>query len=269
MRRTLVFFLMFLFVFSAHGCARSSMKFQLAPRTTQNDFQQAKIECGEDTGGGGFIFGPAIIVVGVIAAVESVRFVKKNKFQDCMEAKGFKCVTNCAHESTIKIAASETSLPPPIADHEKSQTATFIEKANDDRFADNGNGTVTDTKAGLMWAARDNGYDIKWTDAKDYCDNYRGGGHTDWRMPAPDEMAWLHDKSKVRRTACEQSCVIGVATELIDITCYYLWTSETGAGFMGLIPNAAYVYLEDGSRNWVRRSSSDFYRVIPVRTVKK
>ena len=73
------------------GCAHSRMQFQLAQGTTQDDFQRAKIDCGEDAGGGGFIFGPAVIVVGVIATVESIKYAKKNKFQDCMENKGFKC----------------------------------------------------------------------------------------------------------------------------------------------------------------------------------
>ena len=31
-----------------------------------------------------------------------------------------------------------------------------------DRFVDHGDGTVTDTKTGLMWAAKDNGSPINW-----------------------------------------------------------------------------------------------------------
>jgi len=33
---------------------------------------------------------------------------------------------------------------------------------SDDRFIAKGNGTVLDTKTGLMWAAKDNGSDINW-----------------------------------------------------------------------------------------------------------
>jgi len=50
-----------------------------------------------------------------------------------------------------------------------------------------------DMKTCLMWASEDNGYDIKWKDAKRYCENYRGGGYTDWRMPTIDELAGLYD----------------------------------------------------------------------------
>jgi len=51
------------------------------------------------------------------------------------------------------------------------------------------NGTVLDTRTNLMWAARDNGSDINWANAKSYCENYRGSGYTDWRMPKQDELA--------------------------------------------------------------------------------
>jgi hypothetical protein len=46
-----------------------------------------------------------------------------------------------------------------------------------------------------MWAERDNGSDIHWAKAKSYCENYREGGYTDWRMPTQDELAGLYDSS--------------------------------------------------------------------------
>jgi hypothetical protein len=44
-----------------------------------------------------------------------------------------------------------------------------------------------------MWAAKDNGSPISWPEAKKYCENYRGGGYMDWRMPTQDELAGLYD----------------------------------------------------------------------------
>ncbi len=61
------------------------------------------------------------------------------------------------------------------------------------RFKSYANGTVLDTRTKLMWAAKDNGSDITWDDAKSYCENYRRGGHKDWRMPTQDELAGLYD----------------------------------------------------------------------------
>jgi len=33
-----------------------------------------------------------------------------------------------------------------------------------------------------MWAAKDNGRPINWHNGIQYCQNYSGGGLTDWRM---------------------------------------------------------------------------------------
>jgi hypothetical protein len=60
------------------------------------------------------------------------------------------------------------------------------EIGRDGRFIAYDNGTVLDTKTNLMWAAKDNGSDINWSNAKSYCENYRGGGYKDWRMPTQD-----------------------------------------------------------------------------------
>ncbi len=44
-------------------------------------------------------------------------------------------------------------------------------------------GLVIDTRTNLMWAAKDNGENVNWNVARVYCENYRGGGYSDWRMP--------------------------------------------------------------------------------------
>lgn len=146
---------------------------------------------------------------------------------------------------------------------EKEQAAA-LEAKNDGRFIDKGNGTVTDTKTGLMWAAKDNGRDIKWADAKSYCENYRGGGYTDWRMPTKEELAGLYDAGKARPLACEKSYKIHVATVLIDVTCFYLWSSEAQTrSFRD--PEAAYFYFIDGAWYWNSQSYASGSRVLPVR----
>jgi len=55
------------------------------------------------------------------------------------------------------------------------------------RFVDNGDGTVTDTKRQLMWQKGDNGREVTFEQAQEYCRNLRLGGHADWRLPKPDE----------------------------------------------------------------------------------
>ena len=91
-----------------------------------------------------------------------------------------------------KIKKEETTA------QEKSENVakmlTFNEIVNDGRFTAYDNGTVMDTRSGLMWAAKDNGVNIRQQGGKSYCENYRAGGYTDWRMPTQDELAGLYDK---------------------------------------------------------------------------
>ena len=70
---------------------------------------------------------------------------------------------------------------------------TISVSAESGRFLDNGNGTVTDSKTGLMWAARDNGEDIDYEDARLYCKSFSAGGFSDWRLPDIEELKDLFD----------------------------------------------------------------------------
>jgi hypothetical protein len=67
---------------------------------------------------------------------------------------------------------------------------SYIEKpsvASAGRFVDNGDGTITDTRRELMWQKGDNGNEVTFERAQEYCTNLRLGGHADWRLPKPDE----------------------------------------------------------------------------------
>jgi len=134
------------------------------------------------------------------------------------------------------------------------------EKARDGRFIAYDNGTVLDTQTNLMWAARDNGSDINWATAKSYCENYRGSGYTDWRMPTQDELAGLYDTGKTQRNECSPSDPLHL-TELIDLTACCPWASETSGS------DAAYVSFFDGGRYWTHQSYNygSRYRALPVR----
>ena len=136
------------------------------------------------------------------------------------------------------------------------------QKKSDGRFIAYDNGTVLDTKNGLMWAAKDNGSNIDWADAKSYCENYRGGGYTDWRMPMQDELAGLYDSSKdgYRPDCCSDDCSPYIkTTELIHLSCMHLWASETrgdaGAGF----------FFDVGDRYWGLQLNDFNSRALPVR----
>jgi len=134
------------------------------------------------------------------------------------------------------------------------------ETGRDALFIAYADGTVLDTRTNLMWATKDNGYDINWYDAKRYCNNYRGGGYTDWRLPTQDELAGLSDVRK-HRTSCDNFS-ISVATELIDITCITLWASETRGS------NAAIFIFSTVLRGWYPQSVDPHTRALPVRSTK-
>ena len=139
---------------------------------------------------------------------------------------------------------------------------TAAETARDGRFIAYSNGTVLDTGTNLMWAAKDNDADINWQSAKAYCENYRGGGYTDWRMPTQDELAGLYDASKSRQGACNRNYSINVVTELVNITCFAYWASETRRS------DAAYFTFDGGSRYWYPNSFVKYVRALPVRLGK-
>lgn len=117
--------------------------------------------------------------------------------------------------------------------------------SRDGRFIAYFNGTVSDTRTNLMWAAKDNGRDINWADAKSYCENYRGGSYTDWRMPTQDELAALYTS--------------GAHENKIKLTNNWVWASETRGS------EAAIFRFGDGLRDWFHQSVGNFGRTLPVR----
>ncbi len=134
------------------------------------------------------------------------------------------------------------------------------ETGKDGRFIAYDNGTVLDTWTNLTWAAHDNGSDIDWYNAKSYCENYRGGGYTDWRMPTQDELAGLYDTANIYMSHCRNPVYL---TELIHLTCSSVWASETRD------PDAATFYFDFGERFWAPQSYETInYRALPVRSGK-
>ena len=57
-----------------------------------------------------------------------------------------------------------------------------------ERFVDNGDGTVTDTRRNLIWQKGDNGTEVTFGEAQEYCKTLRLGGHADWRLPKADDV---------------------------------------------------------------------------------
>ena len=134
------------------------------------------------------------------------------------------------------------------------------EIGNDGRFIAYDDGTVLDTSMNLMWAAKDNGSYVNWHGAKSYCEHYRGGGYTDWRLPSQNELAGLNDAAKTYKSACGSDAHL---TESIRLSCNALWASDVDGSW------AANFAFNNGTRSQNRLTSVyDNFRVLPVRFAK-
>ncbi len=51
----------------------------------------------------------------------------------------------------------------------------------------------TDPATNLMWTKKDNGADVDWQRATEYCSNLQLAGHSDWRLPSIDELQGIYD----------------------------------------------------------------------------
>ena len=123
------------------------------------------------------------------------------------------------------------------------------------RFVKNNDNTITDTKTGLMWAAKDNGSPINWYNALTYCRNFKDGSYTDWRMPSLGELAGLYDSGEKNKNGYH-------INKLIETTASTCWAVETRDNLAGRY-NFKY-----GEVYWLRKSYSGPTRVLPVRAVK-
>ena len=129
----------------------------------------------------------------------------------------------------------------------------YIPAMASDRFVNNGDGTITDTKTGLMWATRDNGEPINWKDARSYCQSYIGGGHKDWRMPTLAELKSLYDPEVKNKRGYH-------IPNLIDTTAETCWASETRGEI------AARFNFTYGREYWLRKTHSGVGSILPVRS---
>ena len=132
---------------------------------------------------------------------------------------------------------------------------------SEERFIDNGDGTVTDTSTNLMWAASDNMGNITWHDAKIYCENppIAGYKYSDWRMPTIKELKTLFNKDIERY---ETDCGLLVRIyPAITLSCAWVWSSESRA-----IASYAFSFRK-GYQYMTLQLSKKSFRALPVRNI--
>lgn len=165
-------------------------------------------------------------------------------------------------DTDILLVAGAGSFPKLVVVNYYTGQPSPARSKKDVRFISYVNGTVLDTRTELMWAAKDNGEDINWKDAKRYCENYTGGEYLDWRMPSQDELMRLYEKNKTIGHGYNNYSMNG-ATELIKITSSWIWASETRDS------EAARFLFGFGNQDWEPQSHSANLRALPVRSSKR
>ena len=108
------------------------------------------------------------------------------------------------------------------ATREKAKIHTLKEIGKYGRFIVYEGDIVLDTKTNLMWAAKDNGKNISWQEAKLYCEKYSAGGYADWRMPTAEELRTLYEHPSSSGIKNRHDYRV---TQLIDISSCCPWTS--------------------------------------------
>ncbi len=63
-------------------------------------------------------------------------------------------------------------------------------------FVDNGDGTITDQAAGLMWTRADSDSPMNWEEALAYAENLELAGNDDWRLPNAKELQSIVDYTR-------------------------------------------------------------------------
>ena len=143
-------------------------------------------------------------------------------------------------------------------------------KHENDRFIDNGDGTVTDVQKGLMWMKSDTWVVLKrlvsWMQSQEYVEEVnqeKFAGYDDWRMPNPSAARGLYheDYSNVDIEGCE----IHIPSVFSSGGGYTTWTTDTRAAksVMG------YDYRSDYDF-WLDKNNVGFPSAVRlVRTIRK
>lgn len=71
--------------------------------------------------------------------------------------------------------------------------------AGGDALKDNGDGTATDAKTGLMWQTAKS-QDMSWPAAGRFCRALSLAGHSDWTLPTKDQLVSSYDDGGFRNT---------------------------------------------------------------------
>ena len=136
----------------------------------------------------------------------------------------------------------------------------------EERFRNNGDGTVTDLHSNLMWAQTDNQGDVDWKQAERWVrftfpDTIQAR-YDGWRLPTLAELQTLYVKD-AQYDGYETDCgqVVRI-TPAIRLTCGWVWAADTQA------ITAAEFNFHRGVHYTERKAHYRSHRALAVRSLK-
>lgn len=112
-------------------------------------------------------------------------------------------------------------------------------------------------ETGLQWTAQDNGRDLSWQEAIDYCQSSKleGGG---WQLPTSSQLMSLYDRKMTNPIACGDT--VCKVSALFVLSRQFAWTNESAGEYL-----AWYVSLEYGTQYAESIRVPSYYRALCVR----
>ncbi|MDH4233148.1 MAG: DUF1566 domain-containing protein, partial [Nitrospirota bacterium] len=119
-------------------------------------------------------------------------------------------------------------------------------------FTNNGNGTVTDARTGLVWQQGEAG-STSWESALSYCEGLTLGGDNDWRLPNIKELESLTDDTRY------QPAIDTIFFPNANAAYYWASTTTTEASR----PNEAYfINFYEGALGFEGKNNENYVRCV-------
>jgi hypothetical protein len=211
----------------------------------------------------------AKLISGRVAKIGNMYSVSLNLF-DTQNARAEKSVSEFGRSEDELVGLVQVALGKllgvevsPIRVEQRPSPSLVKEIDSDGPLILYSNKTVLDKRTNLMWAAQDNGTPVNWANAKSYCENYRGGGYTDWRMPTLDELEGLCGNYIAGAYIIREREVIYLRlTRLIELSLVSIWAWDPRYS------DPAELSFQNCRPSWPLFTSLLNLRALPVRSAK-
>jgi Protein of unknown function (DUF1566) len=128
------------------------------------------------------------------------------------------------------------------------------------RWKNLGSGVLKDRSTGLEWTKADNGNDIDWNDAREYCDGRRKG----WRLPILQELKTIFDQAELGARCAQAQCKV---SSQFNLTGTWFWSAtQVGADSSDGGELAWGVLMVNGAQTQAVREASYGSRALCVRS---